>query len=437
MNREAAAKIKHLRQETQYTCTVAAMVSCMSALDKEQTEQDVNRILGAEPQQGASWEQVLAALQYFGMRGTLVVPATIAMLRQWTNAGTPVLIGWTPRDRPWAHASVVFDVDDTNVYVMDPNLPDPNQTTIVVPHADFYTKWFEKHSESLFVRRPALAVTREVDVDGRQVMAAIRGKTAKVLPKIWVVHDPSDVSELKDILFEADPIYLAKYAIGTGLHQWTEENHTFHDSKDSALKDAQARLGKAGKTAAVDLKAFLGRVPTTRAYLLKLQTKWKQYSAKLSMLEEKYNKIEAAQGRDSEEAKEAAWLWTRARESDENPVGEIGSALRNVHMAVQQINNAHLTRGDRVRVNKVLHSTDDPHGLGAGVGHQVVQALGLLDILEDVCKREVGKTASQPLSLQYDYGYRKDLRRDTSKLPEDVDITASKVAARYLARKGV
>ena len=287
------AAVKQIRQTSQFSCVSSSVCSALAACGKNIPQDQVDDVLGPTPGVGASWEQALAALQYFGMRGTLVVPATIAMLRQWTDAGTPVLIGWTPRDRPFAHASVVFDVDDTNVYVMDPNLPDPNQTTIVVPHADFYTKWFEKHSESLFVRRPALAVTREVGVDGRQVMAAMRGKTAKVLPKIWVVHDPSNVSELKDILFEADPTYLAKYAIGTGLHQWTEENHTFHDSKDSALKDAQARLGKAGKT------------------------------------------------------------------------------------------------------------------------------------------------ASQPLSLQYDYGYRKDLRRDTSKLPEDVDITASKVAARYLARKGV
>lgn len=244
----AKADVKQIRQTTQYSCVSASICSALAACGKDIPQDQVDSVLGPTPGVGASWEQALAALQYFGMRGTLVVPATIPMLRQWTDAGTPIIIGWTPRDRPWAHASVVFDVDDTNVYVMDPNLPDPNQTTIAVPHADFYAKWFEKHSETMFVRRPALAVTLEVDAGGRQVMAS-RRKTAKLLPKIWVVRDPSDISELADVMFEANPDTLGKIVFGTGLRQWIDENHTFHDSKDSALKDATARLGKMGKKA--------------------------------------------------------------------------------------------------------------------------------------------------------------------------------------------
>ena len=167
----AKADVSFIRQETQFTCCAASLASALKAHGKDVTEADVNKVLGASPMAGARWEEILSCCQYFGMRGTLVVPSTIAQLKAWTDAGIPVIIAWTPRDRPWAHASVVYNVDDTHVHVMDPNLPDPNHTSIVLTHEEFYSKWFEKFSDTVFVRRPAMAIEREVTVDGRQVMA--------------------------------------------------------------------------------------------------------------------------------------------------------------------------------------------------------------------------------------------------------------------------
>lgn len=167
----AKADVSFIRQETQFSCCAASLASALKAHGKDVTEADVNKVLGASPMSGARWEEILSTVQYFGLRGTLVVPSTIAQLKSWTDAGIPVVIAWTPRDRPWAHASVVYNVDDTHVHVMDPNLPDPNQTSIVLTHEEFYSKWSEKFSDKLIVRRPAMAVEREVTVDGRQVMA--------------------------------------------------------------------------------------------------------------------------------------------------------------------------------------------------------------------------------------------------------------------------
>jgi hypothetical protein len=136
------------------------------------TEDQVNAVLGAQPKQGASWEMALATLQYFGLRGTLVIPATLQMVRDWTDQGLPVLIGWNPEGRPWSHASMIVDVDDTHVHVADPNCPDPEQTIRVVPRSDFYSKWAEKVRDDLIIRRPALVVTREVTSEGRQTVAS-------------------------------------------------------------------------------------------------------------------------------------------------------------------------------------------------------------------------------------------------------------------------
>ena len=168
----AKADVSFIRQETQFSCCAASIASALKAHGKDMTEADVNKVLGASPMGGATWEAMLATVQYFGLRGTLVVPSTLAQLKAWTDAGIPVVIAWNPEGRPWSHASTVFDVDDDhNVSVMDPNIPDPSETVRVVPKAEFYKKWYEAIGDKLIVRRPAMAVEREVTVDGRQVMA--------------------------------------------------------------------------------------------------------------------------------------------------------------------------------------------------------------------------------------------------------------------------
>ncbi len=176
MNRKARAAVPGLRQETQFTCCATSIAACLQAHGKNQTEADVNRVLGASPMSGASWEAILATLQYFGLRGSLVVPATVTMLKQWTDAGTPVIIAWNPENRPWSHASVVADVTDgpdgRYVHVMDSNIPNPDKTFRILHEDEFCAKWGEKVSDSLIVRRPACAVEREITVEGRQVRAS-------------------------------------------------------------------------------------------------------------------------------------------------------------------------------------------------------------------------------------------------------------------------
>ncbi len=178
----ASAAVPELRQETQFTCCAASIAGALQAHGKAQTEAEVNTVLQASPFRGASWEGILATLQYFGMRGHLIVPCTVAMLKEATDRQLPVVIAWNPRNRPWSHASVVFDVTgepgNYSVHVMDPNLANPSKSVIVLDEDDFYSKWYEKVSEEILVRRPACIVEREVSGTGRQVRASMLTKTA-------------------------------------------------------------------------------------------------------------------------------------------------------------------------------------------------------------------------------------------------------------------
>lgn len=178
----AAANLTPVRQRTQFTCMASSMSMCLGALGLQDCGEDtVNRVMGAAPMRGAAWEQALATAQHYGVRATLTVPATLSQVKEWTDAGKPVMIGWNPEGREWSHASVIFDVQPCPVHgfmvhVADPNCPDPEQTVRVVPKNEFYAKWHEKFPAYL-VRRPALMLEREVTPEGRQVMASMKNRS--------------------------------------------------------------------------------------------------------------------------------------------------------------------------------------------------------------------------------------------------------------------
>lgn len=201
MRRIAKAKVEPVRQRTQYSCMAASMAMCLRALDHDVTEDEVNRVMGARPMQGAAWEQALACAQHYGCRATLTMPSTVEQLKAWTDAGTPIMIAWNPEGRPWSHASTVYNVTDelpspvpanctvvgSNgpwVWVADPNIPNPKKTTRIVSEEDFYGKWYEKFPDYL-VRRPACAIEREITTEGQNVRMASRrhgtANTSKVI----------------------------------------------------------------------------------------------------------------------------------------------------------------------------------------------------------------------------------------------------------------
>jgi len=166
MNRTAKANVTGFRQETQYSCMAACLTAAFQAHGKDVLEADVNKVLGAVPMGGSSWEMALGTAQYFGMRGTLVVPCTVEKLKEWTDAEIPVLISWNPEGRKWSHVSVVSDVDDDHtVHVMDPNIPDPAETFRILSRKEFYSKWYEDW-EKFLLRRPAMAIERDISATG-------------------------------------------------------------------------------------------------------------------------------------------------------------------------------------------------------------------------------------------------------------------------------
>lgn len=169
MKKLAKAMVIPVRQRTQYTCVPCSLSMCLRALGMDWiTEDIVNDVMGARPMKGATWEAVINAAQHFGKRATLTAPCTIEQMKEWTDQGLPLMIAWNPEGREWSHASVVFHVCNTHVWVADPNIPDPNEVVRKVEFKDFYNKWYEKHTNYL-VRRPCVVISHEISEAGTQV----------------------------------------------------------------------------------------------------------------------------------------------------------------------------------------------------------------------------------------------------------------------------
>ena len=165
------ALVTPVRQRTQYTCVPCSLMMCLNALGMDLTEEEVNKVMGARPMQGATWEQVVATTQHFGKRATLTAPCNIEQLKEWTSRGLPVIIAYNPEGRDWSHASVVYSVsnDLTQVTIADPNMPNPMETTRIMSVEQFYKVWYEKWPNYL-VRRPACVISPEISQRGMQVM---------------------------------------------------------------------------------------------------------------------------------------------------------------------------------------------------------------------------------------------------------------------------
>lgn len=159
-----SAKVKPVRQKTQYTCMATSLCMCLQSLDKDCTEEEVADLMGVNSSTGGSWESVIAVSQYFGLRIALMSPVSLETVKKSTDLGFPVMITWNPEGREWSHASVIFDVSDDlkTVYIADSNIPDPNQVVRVVSSEEFYKKWYEKWPRFL-CRRVAAVFSKEID----------------------------------------------------------------------------------------------------------------------------------------------------------------------------------------------------------------------------------------------------------------------------------
>lgn len=321
MDKISKADVVPIRQTTQYNCMSASMGMALRAngvAPEECTTDLVNRVMGARAMQGASWEDAIACAQHYGMRATLICPATVHQLKEYTDRGIPVMIAWNPEGREWSHASVVFDIDsELNVYVADPNISDPDETVRIVPKGDFYQKWAEKWPNYL-VRRPAMAIEREITPDGRQVVASTTEKPMSTFAENY----PSIHPTVEAMLRQAKPALskddIEKALKGAGL----DYKYTASDGGSFLIRGLGPMLSDAVDIE-LDSKGGSSKDATRWKINLKRGTKYLESRSDLSRVVSDLKKA-----KDDWDAKN--------KRASENPWNELGA----IHPAVEHLVSA-------------------------------------------------------------------------------------------------
>jgi hypothetical protein len=62
------------------------------------------------------------------------------------------------------------------------------------------------------------------------------------LEVLWIVRDPSALSELADVVFQANVRRLDHYVLGCPAGAWAGEQHTIYTDKDEAVAEGIRRL---------------------------------------------------------------------------------------------------------------------------------------------------------------------------------------------------
>lgn len=90
------------------------------------------------------------ALNYYGMNVKILNNSTLKDIEKYIKKGIPVIVDWftggvNPKlsDMPDGHSSVVVDIDEEYIYLLDPENGEIRQ----ILHTDFLRVWFDwKHS---------------------------------------------------------------------------------------------------------------------------------------------------------------------------------------------------------------------------------------------------------------------------------------------------
>lgn len=111
----------------------------------------------------------MRAAESLGFRAEVQSESTFDDIRGWLDKGVPVLVNWFSRGRvdygvsevPDGHWSVVAGLDDTHIYLQDPEIG----SLRTIERDDFYRVWFDFRGDHIttwddLVIRQCIAVYR-------------------------------------------------------------------------------------------------------------------------------------------------------------------------------------------------------------------------------------------------------------------------------------
>lgn len=146
-------KIKPFRQKSGL-CGPATLKMVFSYYGVNKSEASIAGETGCDPEYGIEAVRMLDYARELGFDGYIQDDSTLEDLKRLVvKEQTPVIVDWFSEDD--GHYSVVVDIDDENIYILDPELG----YIRAMRHSRFYRVWFDfpgeyiKDDNDLTIRR--------------------------------------------------------------------------------------------------------------------------------------------------------------------------------------------------------------------------------------------------------------------------------------------
>jgi len=128
-------------------CGPASLKIVLAYHGVEKTEQEVASLCGTKKSLGTDDKGLKKAAESLGFKVKIKNKSTFSDIERWLDRGVPVIVNWFTRGRidyadsvvADGHYSVVAGLDDTYIYLQDPELG----TIRKIDREDFMTVWFD------------------------------------------------------------------------------------------------------------------------------------------------------------------------------------------------------------------------------------------------------------------------------------------------------
>jgi len=134
-------KLKHHRQTPGF-CGPASLKILLTNYGKEYSEEELSGLCNATFDFGTEHEGLIKAVKEIGGHCFTKEDATVDDLKFFIKKDIPVIVGWWSEDAD--HYSVIYDIDENSVYLMDPQLEvDEGGAMVKMPIHEFDKLWYD------------------------------------------------------------------------------------------------------------------------------------------------------------------------------------------------------------------------------------------------------------------------------------------------------
>ena len=142
-------------QETLHAgmCGPASLKMVLSYYGVEKTEKELAELCRTDPNLGTSAEGLKRAAEQLGFTVEVKNGSTFDDIQRWLDKKVPIIVNWFTRGRidyddsevPDGHLSVVVGLDDTHIYLQDPETGGLRK----IARDDFMKAWFDFTGEHI------------------------------------------------------------------------------------------------------------------------------------------------------------------------------------------------------------------------------------------------------------------------------------------------